>query len=357
MRTKRGGFWVVIMRSMKPKSLFVTACLLLGASAFAQTADEMDKKVREVAPPAFDRARYEKEKDAYVAEYEKAIKGIDAVRNERILAFFKAYPQDARIPELMQQRWLSMYNTGMSAKDVLADIEANGKDNSVSANAEFCSIYVQLLSGQKGFKFVKAVEDFQKSHPASPLYEKLLTTGVFQVKDKDKEEVIGMILKDFPAHRMAPMLKGQLRQMNAVGKPFELTFKDATGGQEVSVAALKGKVVMIDWWATWCGPCVEEMPRVKEIYAKYKSQGFEIIGVSLDQPEAEGGLTKLKDFVKANGMAWPQYYQGKGWDSEFSSSWGIISIPNVFLIDKKGVLRMIEVQDLEGSVKKLLAEK
>ena len=68
--------------------------------------------------------------------------------------------------------------------------------------------------------------------------------------------------------------------------------------------------MVIDFWATWCGPCVAEMPKMKELYAKYRDKGVEFIGVSLDQPKEQGGLDKLKKFVKENEIAWPQYYQG-----------------------------------------------
>jgi thiol-disulfide isomerase/thioredoxin len=129
-----------------------------------------------------------------------------------------------------------------------------------------------------------------------------------------------------------------VRRNEQVGKPFELSFTDATTGNPVSIGDLKGKVVVVDFWATWCGPCVAEMPKMKQLYAEYKPKGVEFVGVSLDQPESKGGLTALKEFVAKNEIKWPQYYQGKFWDSEFSTSWGVNSIPCMFVLDADGNL-------------------
>ena len=112
----------------------------------------------------------------------------------------------------------------------------------------------------------------------------------------------------------------------------------------MSIKALKGKVVVIDFWATWCGPCIAEMPKMKELYAKYKDKGVEFIGVSLDQPKEKGGLDKLKEYVKKNDIQWPQYYQGNFWQSAFSSSWGINSIPTMFIVDAEGKLASVHAR-------------
>jgi hypothetical protein len=100
------------------------------------------------------------------------------------------------------------------------------------------------------------------------------------------------------------------------------------------------------------------MPQNKEIYKKYKDKGVEFIGVSLDQPEDKGGLSKLKEFVKQNDIQWPQYYQGNFWQSEFSSSWGINSIPRVFIVDANGKLYSTEARGkLEQMIPELLAKR
>ena len=133
-------------------------------------------------------------------------------------------------------------------------------------------------------------------------------------------------------------------------KPFELKYT-AVDGTKVDLAQMRGKAVLIDFWATWCPPCVAEMPDVVKAYQKYHGQGLEIVGVSLDQDKDE-----MLAFTKKNGMPWPQYFDGEGLESNaISRSFGIDSIPTMWLIDKKGMLVNSEAgQDLDANIEKLL---
>jgi thiol-disulfide isomerase/thioredoxin len=126
----------------------------------------------------------------------------------------------------------------------------------------------------------------------------------------------------------------------------------AVDGRPVNVKDMKGKVILIDFWATWCGPCVGELPHVKEAYEKLHDKGFEIVGLSFDQDKSA-----LEGFVKEKGMAWPQYFDGEGWGNKFGKQYGIESIPAMWLIDKKGNLRDMNARgDLQAKAEKLLAE-
>ena len=162
-------------------------------------------------------------------------------------------------------------------------------------------------------------------------------------------------LKDFPAEKMNKMVEGKIKSIKAAGeiktKPLELKFT-AVDGREVDVSKLQGKVVLIDFWATWCGPCVAELPNVLKAYKELHPKGFEIVGISLDGEKAE-----LEAFVKEKGMEWPQYFDGKGWQNEISTKYGIQSIPAMWLLNKKGMVVSTAARgSLEEQVTKLLAE-
>ena len=132
-------------------------------------------------------------------------------------------------------------------------------------------------------------------------------------------------------------------------KPLDLKYT-AVDGTKVDLANMRGKVVLVDFWATWCPPCRGEVPNVVAAYKKYHDQGFEVVGVSLDQDK-----DALLAFTKENGMVWPQYFDGKGWDNEISKGFGIDSIPAMWLVGKDGkVITTNAREDLAGQVEKAL---
>jgi peroxiredoxin len=150
------------------------------------------------------------------------------------------------------------------------------------------------------------------------------------------KELMEQLKKEFPDSKAVAMLKRQeeaekTRAGLAVGKPFpDFEVKD-TAGKPLSLAAYKGKVILLDFWATWCGPCITELPNLLEAYEKHHAAGFEIIGISLDSDRS-----KLDNFVKQKKMNWPQHFDGKGWQNELAQKYGINSIPATYLLDREG---------------------
>ncbi len=179
----------------------------------------------------------------------------------------------------------------------------------------------------------------------------------------ERSALLERIVREYPDSFRGRMVQGQRRQQSRLGEPFDLEFCDAITGRPVSMKALRGKVVVVDFWATWCGPCVGDIPEMKRLYAEYHHKGVEFIGVSHDLPEEDGGLQALKAFVAREQIPWPQYYQGHdngaietgSPTNDFSESWGIDGIPTVFLIDAEGKLYSTEARgQLETLIPRLL---
>src|SRR5262249_18382190 len=117
---------------------------------------------------------------------------------------------------------------------------------------------------------------------------------------------------------------------HSVGKkitPFKATKMDGTA---VSFPGdYNGKLGMLDFWATWCGPCIGEVPGLVKAYNEFHPKGFEILGISLDQANA---AEKVKSVTADKGMTWSQVYDGKYWQAEIADRYGINSIPAAFLV-------------------------
>jgi thiol-disulfide isomerase/thioredoxin len=148
-------------------------------------------------------------------------------------------------------------------------------------------------------------------------------------------------------------LDGIIRSNNILGTKPQIKFK-AVDGNEVDLSKMKGKVVLIDFWATWCGPCMMELPNVLDAYKKYHDKGFEIIGISFDED-----IESLKKVIKERGVSWPQYFDGKGWDNDWGVHFGIRAIPTMWLVDKDGKIVDTEPRgaELGSKVAKLLGIK
>lgn len=142
-------------------------------------------------------------------------------------------------------------------------------------------------------------------------------------------------------------------EATAVGKKFTDIKGLTPDGKELALSdyAGKGKYVLVDFWASWCPPCVADMPHLVAAYAKYKDKGFEIVGVSIDdkQDAWKGGIEKLN-------ITWPQVSDLKGWESQLSKTYGVMSIPHTILIDKDGTIveKQIHGKDLDAKLAELL---
>lgn len=132
-----------------------------------------------------------------------------------------------------------------------------------------------------------------------------------------------------------------------IGQPApELAFVDMLGKKQ-SLLALKGKIVLVDFWASWCAPCRKSNKQIGPIYDLYRKSGFEIVGISLDEDEAA-----WKKAVKADKINWIQYREDGGWNAKVALQWGIEQLPTSFLLDSTG--RVISVDPSAAELENVL---
>lgn len=170
-----------------------------------------------------------------------------------------------------------------------------------------------------------------------PLLAGLICGGITGCKPVEKEEL---------------RTKSDERHLPWVGKPSPpLKFK-ALDGREVDLEKLRGKVVLLDFWATWCPPCIEEIPNVRAAYERFHKDGFEIVGISFDADRQ-----RLEDVVKRERLAWPQFFDGGGREAAPGKTFGIQHWPSMWLLDRNGVVRYISAgAGLERKIAALLKE-
>ncbi len=168
----------------------------------------------------------------------------------------------------------------------------------------------------------------------------------------------------YPNPLVRKLVQSKLALLND-RRPFELTVTDIDG-QVIDFAQLRGRVVLLEFWATWCGPCLAEVPNIKRVYDQYHAAGFEVVGVSHDYDREHAGKrplsgaktkTQVKDFLRERGLRWPQVYEGNGGENAVARRFDVKSIPESILIDQAGLVVATGVrgQMLEHEVRRLLA--
>jgi thiol-disulfide isomerase/thioredoxin len=329
-----------------------------------KTADELWQHIQEL------------EQQSPVRDHAQYVRQLESLR-AAMLEFENRFPRDPR-------RW-DVKLGRMQVESTRAEIDNRQPDNAVAlrlakeivaatdasaetkTDAKFLAARVHMEALDSSGASIDAraraaveadIAEFRMNYPEEPRTANLQLELAQFLKLRDPDAALSILhdLEESKNVQVAAMAQQQLIVIDALRKltkgPLGLKFK-AVDGTDVDLAKLRGKVVLVDFWATWCGPCRMEIPNVVAAYNQFHKDGFEIVGISLDQSK-----DKLLAYTKQAGMTWPQYFDGKLWANDISTRYGVNSIPAAWLVDKKGFVRSTETRGaaLTRQVKTLLAE-
>ncbi len=240
----------------------------------------------------------------------------------------------------------SFENRKAALNQQYSDAQSSPKHDSLSA------IVISLFRANDSLQKVSLKSQIEKQ-PASLAWiffqDKLDMTADFDIIDKADAATF----KAYPDNTFVRQRHQQVdvERKTAIGSTApDIALSDPEGTVR-KLSSLKGKVVLIDFWASWCGPCRKENPNVVSVYNKYHGKGFEVFSVSLDKDRDSW----LKAIAKDN-LIWPNHVSDlKYWKSAGAAVYGVTSIPFTVLIDKKGkiVAKKLRGEDLENKVKEL----
>lgn len=362
-------------------------CLTLnlrGGEATPSTADEKWKellsaqeKFHELKPPSLE----QKEFDRFLKEYaEKAGKLADRLRDfqtqypnstntskawddwmnlldiaannssARRAELEKAEQQCLSDPKLSRRQRSTIRYRQIGRLDDVAERERlvrKVKDEAEEPTDFFCQQMLDIAGFAEYPHSREIVDEVLKLTETAPTIEEYRATGHTSTNEWLLKAWLATekSIRDL-GHGRALELK---KQLDRIGQPLQLQFT-ALDGTNIDLERYRGKVVLLDFWATWCPPCVGGLPGVKSVWQKLHKEGFEVIGMSYDE-ERE----KLEKFLQKNELPWPQFFDSAGKDAPLIKSLGQPGPPAYWLIDRRGLLSDINAHDdLEKKVKKLL---
>ena len=234
----------------------------------------------------------------------------------------------------------------------MADLQEQYKAASEQKNQEAMN-QVNLVWDALDQEMNAFIKNYIATHHSTPIAPFILSRIAYGLDVNDLDSMLGLFDKrlDSSVYTLNLKEKVQVLRNVEIGKPApDFTLNDTTGNP-VSLSSFKGKYLLIDFWAAWCGPCRRENPNNVKLYNEYKSKGFEILGVSFDNDR-----DKWVKAIRDDKLSWPQISDLQGWKSAAGKLYGVSAIPHTVLIDKEGIIvaRNLVGEPLKEKIKELL---
>jgi thiol-disulfide isomerase/thioredoxin len=293
-----------------------------------------------------------KTREEYMAHLDK-VNAATLLATEKILSQ-KELPADtalsaAKIRAMTIQRKATNPQEWDAAVALLTSLPEHGQE-AIAELKKSGQVQLRLVKAEQGRMDAAQLAELQTelfaayetNNGAADAVRSVMRLGSYYERNKPEEavkylsSVIELLKKseNTSAAAMVSRLEGTIRRLKLLGNSMELT-GTTLDDESFDVASLKGKVVLVDFWATWCGPCLAELPHVQKLYKALHEKGFEVVAISLDDDE-----DKLREFVKKREIPWVNLYpkddESRGWKNPIATHYGISAIPSCILINAEG---------------------
>ncbi|GEM_PF-5126009 len=330
--------------------LGAAAGLLLSLSAPAQQIQALKKvKAQDPSLAAYNKILQEKSRIIREAKkgttdrrtiYANLRKGL-AVLDKELLAFLSKYPHSPKVMAVLQERMglLNFLGKRGEADSILKEMEKRARTVS-DFKAVALAVARKNRDGKAGIAYLDSALKKAKAKEIKAAIE--MARLIFLGNNKEKQTaILKRVAKEYKGTKPAELARLKLQALNLKKgvPPINLKIFKDIDGKPIDLSAYKGKVLLMDFWATWCGPCMRELPNVLEAYKKYHKKGFEILGISFDLDRAQ-----FEKVIKERGMTWRHYFDGKGWGNEIGSIYNIHAIPHTILVGKDGKIAAINLR-------------
>jgi len=332
-----------------------TTCLAQSASDWSKVA-EFKKQIEEKVPSGQNAVEF--------------YAGRKHALHDAAAEFLSRYPEDPNAGTALlweientdfsgsaEERSASLAGLNSEAKDFLRNHpQPAATESQIREELIYCYLDNDDLihTPEQAGNLADRIGGFLADHPAAENRVKLQIARASLLLKEDHTKGTAFLKKlsqdgdpDLSAAAKAALIKASL-----VGNKLNLQFIDSEGNQ-VDLKNFLGQVVLIDFWASWCPDCIREMPQVQQVYREYASQGFAVIGISLDKDRSA-----MANFIARKLIPWPQYFDGKGWKNDLVIKYSVQEIPELWLINKQGVVETTsaDVTQLASTVQRLVAE-